>query len=66
MRNYYAPQVRRLLDKGLRPKEVAALLKISRHAVYQITYRDRLRELGKPINKNRKKSLFQRLKEWFK
>jgi predicted transcriptional regulator len=68
-RKYHAPQVRRLQDQGYKPKEIAALLKITPHAVHQIRYRDKLRAEGKPINDKRPakpKTFLERLKWWAK
>jgi len=66
VRNYYAPQVRRLQDQGLAPKEIAAFLKIPRQAVYQIRYRDRLTQSGKPIRPvvEKPKTIWDRLMWW--
>ena len=66
MPNYYAPQVRRLQEQGLSPKEIASFLKIRRQTVYQIQYRDRLKETTTPYVPAKPKSLWERLKWWAK
>lgn len=66
MRNYYAPQVRRLQDQGYRPIEIAQLMNIRPQAVYQIQYRDRLREAGKSIRPivEKPRTIWERLMWW--